>query len=62
MCFLSDKADVNEYKPGILHKATVYMEQNPHSRLIHDSDSEVKIRNFFLEGFAVMWGTIWNIF
>lgn len=21
MCFLSDKVDVNEYKPGILHKA-----------------------------------------
>lgn len=47
MCFLSDKVDVNEYKPGVLHKATVYMEQNLHSRLIHDSDSEVKIRNFF---------------
>lgn len=47
MCFLSDKVDVNEHKTGILHKATVYMEQNLHSRLNRDSDSEVKIRNFF---------------
>lgn len=63
-CFLSDKEDVNEHKTGILHKATVYMEQNLHSRPSHDSDSEVKIRNFFgrvLQSCEGKFGTYFNM-
>lgn len=42
MYFPSVKVYVNGYKSGILHRATGYIEQSLYSRLIHDSDSNVK--------------------